>query len=329
VRPFAPFLISLFLLALPGPSAAEEMRSPVNGLSLKEDPSGGDYSFLAIGHLYGSPAKERSFRPAATVLANLDRMNGEGAVFLVTLGDNVRKADERSFALYREVFASKFAIPVFDAPGNHDLADRALYERVFGPTYYHFRYRSELFVILDSELMQTSDERQLREVIETLTKARTDASIRNIFLFSHRLVWAVGEERFRAVYEHLNSAQGYPKLEASKSRLQPVVDGLAAVKPVYWMSGDIGVPWSLPLFYDKADGPRVTYLATGIGDTKQDVFVKVEVRDAGRRVSFVPVSLSGGTVAPIESYGTEHWNDHFAKRPLSWWEKFRRAGDAR
>lgn len=305
------------------------MRSPVNGLILKEDPSGGDYSFLAIGHLYGSPAKERSFRPAETVLANLDKLNGEGAAFLVTLGDNVRKADERSLSLYREAFASKLAMPVFDAPGNHDLADRALYEREFGPTYYHFRYRSELFVILDSELMQTSDERQLREVIEALTKARTDASIRNIFLFSHRLVWALGEDRFRVVYEHLNSAQGYPNLEAFKSKLQPVVDGLAAVKPVYWMSGDIGVPWSLPLFYDRGARPPVTYLATGIGDTKKDVFVKVEIRDAGRNVSFIPVSLSGEALLPVESYGTEHWNDHFAKRRLSWWEKFRRAGDAR
>lgn len=308
-------------MARPALASAEELRSPVNGLA--PPPAGEGYSFYAVGHLYGSQANERSAFPAATILANLDVLNGAGAAFVMTLGDNVRRPEERYFENYRRAFSSKLSIPVYDAAGNHDLRSRALYEKFFGRTAYSFVYGTELFIVMDSERMRQDDPALWEDAERALRRARDDDSIRNVFLFTHRLVWTVGEERFRIVYEHLNSQAGYGDLKAFKAKLMPLVEAVAAVKPVYWLSGDIGAAWTLPLFYEKTGSPAVTYLATGLGDAERDVMVRVDVKKKGREISFTPISLAGGVLAPIESYGTAYWREYFVAHQPSWRERAR------
>jgi len=69
---------------------SQEKPASMNGriVTPVESPEG--YSFFAAGHLYGSPDNRDSVMPASSILANLEHINGSGAKFFVSLGDNVR-----------------------------------------------------------------------------------------------------------------------------------------------------------------------------------------------------------------------------------------------
>jgi len=129
-------------------SYAASIDSSFNGINLDLDEKLEKYSFLVGGHLYGDPSTHSVF-PSASLLANIDMINGSGAKFFVSLGDNVRLTNY--FSHYHKAFTSKLTLPLFNAIGNHDVTDRKMYEARFGKTYYHFVFNNALFVFLDSD----------------------------------------------------------------------------------------------------------------------------------------------------------------------------------
>ena len=130
------------------PVTSGSLESPINHARLNLDDASTPYTFLAAGHLYGAPDVD-SVYPASTFLANIDRINNMGARFFVALGDLYR--EPAHIGSFRECIAD-VRFPVFNAAGNHDVMDRALYEEAFGRTYYSFVYGNEAFVVLDAEL---------------------------------------------------------------------------------------------------------------------------------------------------------------------------------
>lgn len=63
----------------------------------------------------------------------------------------------------------------------------------------------------------------------------------------------------------------------------PEIMRLSQTKKVFMMSGDIGVSWSLPLFYHEDEKHNITYIACGLGDTEKDAIIKVDITRGGGR----------------------------------------------
>ena len=102
--------------------------------------------------------------------------------------------------------------------------------------------------------------------------------------------------------------------------IRPLITDLARTKKVFWFSGDIGVSWSLPLFYNFEQETGITFSAVGIGDTENDSLLQVSVEDNGG-VSVVPISLTGRKAAAVSKYGPDFWRDHFEERKPSFYSR--------
>ncbi|MFH1317461.1 MAG: hypothetical protein ABIH71_00400, partial [Candidatus Omnitrophota bacterium] len=85
--------LSVFLLVFVyGPLAfGAEVKSQFNNSILNLGRKADSFSFLAVGHIYGSC--NDSVYPAASLLANLEVLNNSEAEFMVLLGDVVRRAN--------------------------------------------------------------------------------------------------------------------------------------------------------------------------------------------------------------------------------------------
>ncbi|MDA0323735.1 MAG: metallophosphoesterase [Verrucomicrobia bacterium] len=282
-------------------------------------PGGETFSFLVAGHLRGGPPTRRSGAPASTVTAAIDRFNTTGADLIVLLGDNYYRAVPSHARAFVTQFADRVALPVFNAVGNHDImGSRALYEDTFGPTFFDFRYGGYLFVILDTELSDGSIRgSQLRFFRRCAESAATDPSLRGLFVFSHRQVWAVGSQRYDDVSRYFNNPASYSRPNNFQDVVAPLLRRVAQSKSVVWFSGDSGCRWPLHLLYDQDPETGATYVISGIGDTARDAVLQVVVNTVQASIRIVPVSLTGQEVGSIESYDLEYWRT----RPREYWKR--------
>ncbi len=91
-------------------------------------------------------------------------------------------------------YVSKFEMPFFYVPGNHDLTNKsqvAKWGERYGKRYYHFVYKNALFVCLCSENppdgMGTIDIEQ-RQWLQNVLAANPD--VRWTYVFLHKPIWA-------------------------------------------------------------------------------------------------------------------------------------------
>jgi hypothetical protein len=310
-------LMAFSVLVAAGPEAAasrpDSVVSPINGAALEAIELGRPYSFWVAGHLYGSHGNQTSIFPASSFLANVDRLRDSGASLLVLVGDNFRRPEPLQIAQFQRLMR-RLPFPVFNAPGNHDHPESEHYQQHFGrQSYRRFQGGACLFLVLDSEL---DDGRisgpQLERLLNWLAEAEGDRQIKNVFLFSHHLVWCADHPVLSSIRPYLNSAkhlhQGW-----FAERLGPALERLAQEKCVYWFSGDVGATWSYSTFYWKDPQRNLYYLATGLGDTSRDAILRVHV-DAQGGVNITPISLADRPMLPIESYGVHFWDEFFAQR---------------
>lgn len=264
------------------------------------------YSFLIAGHIYGTPGVLQ----ASTFLANIDPINESEASFLVLLGDIYYKGDKLHLRNFIRTI-NQIDFPVFNAPGNHCLTDRRTYMEHFGNTFGTLRYGTELFIFMDSELDKGNiSGEQLVFLMTAVKNAIPDSSIKNVFVFSHKLIWSPASGWLKPVFDHLNSQRDYPTGENFKAKILPHLIELSQKKNVYCIAGDIGCPWSLPLFFEKSPEHDITYAACGLGDTEKDAMIKVSLDGSGR-ATFQAFPLSGQELEPLETYNTEYWRHYF------------------
>lgn len=271
-----------------------------------------DYSILLAGHLYGN--KSESIYPAASIVANIDLLNELKPKFFVMLGDIVERSDEVEFSAFKRKFTGKLNFPVFNAPGNHDLINRKLYTSEFGETYFSFEHGSEYFIFLDSELDNAEiSGPQLDFVLESIEYVGTKDAIKNLFIFSHRLIWAINNPAFDKILNHANGPRKAFHPKTAKSFSTQILPKLSLMneKKVYIVSGDVGANYAINLLYENLNGGNITYIATGIGDGPNDMILQAIIKDAGNIVEFIPISLTNRKMAPINQYGIEYWKKYF------------------
>lgn len=160
-RRFALFLLFLVLGALEFPLVAmagpgERLAKPINGRPFPRQLARRGLRFAAIGHAYGAVKPLTSMFPAVSLVANVSLINSRDLDFIVLLGDIAYRPWQRQLDnLCR--WLDQIEVPVFLAPGNHDMVDRASLQKRFPvPLYGSFRRGGCLFVLLNTDEEGTS-----------------------------------------------------------------------------------------------------------------------------------------------------------------------------
>lgn len=274
-----------------------QIVSPFNQLRVTD--SSCNYSFIVSGHFHGASTNLSTF-PASTLLANIDILNALHPKFLMSLGDMFLDVNESYLEHYKRSLFEKLKMPLLNAVGNHDLSNGNMYEKVFGQTYFSFTDHSELFIVLNTELNDGSIKgEQFKFLKTTLTKAKSDR-IKNIFIFSHRPVWAEENSKYSRLFEGNTRSQfGSPNFE---KEIRPLLENSEA--KIFWVSGSLaGGPASF--FYDKDEKSSVTFMQTAIRDLPRDAVLQINVNDGN--ISFKGISLTGQKMEPIENYNIDFW----------------------
>ena len=143
-----------------------------------------EYSFLSTGHLYGAPQNIHSNHPSSSALGSIEKLNSFSSKFMVLCGDIFKSTDQILFQNFLNGFASKLNFPIYNAVGNHDVSNRKLYNEYFGKTFFDFRYNSEKFIILDTELKDQLIVQEQLDYIENLfNNISSDSSIKKYIYF--------------------------------------------------------------------------------------------------------------------------------------------------
>ena len=277
-----------------------EIISPFNKKNIID--STADYNFIVSGHFHGASTNTSTF-PAATILAGIDTLNALKPSFLIHLGDLFLDVNEEYIAHYQRVLFDKLHMPLLNAVGNHDLSNHNMYEKIYGKSHYFFTKSTELFIVLNTELNDGNiKDEQLNEFKAALNLIKIK-NIKQIFVFSHRPVWAEGNKRYSRFFKNNTQSRfGFPNY---KKDILPLLQ--QAHVPVYWMSGSTGGGPS-SFFYDKNEEDHITYIQTAIRDTPRDAVLNVSVSKG--EISFKTISLTGQNLLPLEHYNFRFWSQN-------------------
>lgn len=275
-----------------------QVISPFNKLPI--DDTSKNYSFIVSGHFHGASTNISTY-PASTLLGNIDTLNSLAPSFLMSLGDLFLDVNQTYIDHYQKSLFNKLKMPLLNAVGNHDLSNGNMYEKEYGKTFLVFRKNTELFIILNTELNDGSIKGEQLTILKNSINKAKEQNVKNIFIFSHRPVWAETNPEYINLFEgNTHSQFGLPNFE---KEIRPLIE--ASAIPIYWMSGSMAnAPASF--FYDQDEKPTLTFIQTAIRDLPRDAVLQVNVSES--KISFKGISLTGQVLEPIENYNIEYWN---------------------
>jgi hypothetical protein len=244
-----------------------------------------EFDFFVVGHLYGSPSIDDHL-PDKLLLQRLPEIITAKPDFMVSLGDVVYQKSQTDFSNLDATFLKKLPFPLYNTPGNHDIANNpSLYESYFGKqTYFGQEYGPARLIFLNTELVECGlDEPQLEMLQQELNKAINDPETHFIFIFMHKtLVFQI------------------PLME---KYFKPA----ARSKPVIIFAGDVGAWGNLSPYYQRDRWLPLTIVMTGLGDTSQDNIIRVQV--APDSVKMDALFLEDMHSAPLQEYDLNYWMD--------------------
>ncbi|MBN2114985.1 MAG: hypothetical protein JW730_00330 [Anaerolineales bacterium] len=289
-----------------GEISASQVRG-INNIGFPEK-SPAEFDFFVAGHIYGSQGiKDR--QPDAALLAALPAIAEVSPDFLVSLGDMVEQSNAEEFGLLDSTFLSQVSFPVFNTVGNHDVADRSLYEARYGRTFFTFKYGPARMVFLDTERAKCKLNDPQTDVLKTaVTSALRDSEVRYLFVFMHKTFFF--ENDVLAAKQDRMAGPNEWKCYGSKpfrQLMDEVLIPAAQRKPVYLFAGDVGAWGNLTPYYERHPDVPLTMLMTGLGDTDQDNILHVRVDKS--RVTIESILLNGMTPQPLEEFGPAYWEE--------------------
>ncbi|MCD6425033.1 MAG: metallophosphoesterase [Anaerolineales bacterium] len=280
----------------PLPASMNSLPLPTNNSPLR---------FLIAGHVYGKPGDEE-FHPALTFLTNIALINKTMPDFVVLLGDTVWSPSEENFNDLDLLVLNQFEVPVFNAVGNHDVtSNRDLYQSRYGSTVFAFRYKDQLFFILDTNIKYyelTND--QYAFVTDTIQEQ--SPNLKAIHLFMHHLLFLeegeiVGKQLLKPNEGDGRSVEFLAFLE---TELMPISKSI----PVTLYAGDVGAfqGGNLSPLYKKFPDHNIVFLATGLGSNPYDSILMAEYIEDGS-LDIQPLSLTGREMNAIDTYTFDYW----------------------
>jgi len=289
---------------------AQHPIRPIVGSPVLGDEDGSPLLFLVGGHLYGNPAHRERVQPAATFTSRVPELSAMKAEFFISLGDVFRNHDEANIEGTLATLRG-LEMPVYNAVGNHEVwKKRQEYTERFGPTFGGFRIGTSLFVILDTELDPWRITGEQLDFLRQALAIAPAAGMQRLFLFSHRVLFATGNERYDIVFSHCNSRSEWPGDSNFASEVRPLLAAFRKVGEVTWFSGDVGAPGSYGLFVDTDPEIGVRYVATGLGEVESDSLLTVRVGVDGG-VSLERVPLTEVPLTSLDECGVAAWKERF------------------
>lgn len=278
---------------------------PVNVAELPDLRAGDHYRVWIGGHSYGP-----SVYPVASLLTNVERVNDSGVAALFLLGDTLRFPTAPYVRELRRSL-SAFDAPVFVVPGNHEARERGVWNDEFGPSSYSMRLGSDLWIAIDMNLAQGAlPGWRLEWLAEQFRSAAEDGSVRAVVVLSHHVAWTVDEPRLEPLRLRINYPPDYRRGYFARY-IDPLLDDLAATRPVVWVSGDLG---GFPPFYWDDPDRDVRFIGTGLNGGSDDLLVEVQSDGAGS-LSVGLIRLGDRDPGRIDRYGPAYWRAHFADLP--------------
>ena len=276
-----------------------QVVSPFNNQTIGK--TAGDYSFIVSGHFHGASTNRSSF-PASSLLANIDTLNALNPLFLVSLGDLFIDVNETYINNYQRSLFNKLKMPLFNVVGNHDVSNGNMYKKIYGETFFTFGIGTELYIFLDTEMNDGDLKGRQLDFFRNAIARADNPEIKNIFIFSHRPVWATQKK-----YAHLFKGNTRAVFESKnfQNEILPLLTSISGRKNIVWISGSMG-NGAASFFYDKDQTTNITYMQTAIRDLPRDAVLNVKVTEG--KISFQGISFLDQKTEPVESYNPEFWN---------------------
>jgi len=267
-----------------------------------------EFDFFVLGHLYGSPSIEDEM-PAELLLKRLPDIVYASPDFMVSLGDMVYRKKRADFINLNEAFIQNLPFPLYNTPGNHDVAnDRSLYEAYFGSqTYFAKDYGSAHLIFLDTEQVECGlDDPQLDMLQRELDIAINDVKTHFIFVFMHKtLVFQSPELRALHSEQAMPNVWDCQKKDGSNPLMENVFKPAARYKPIVIFAGDVGAWGNLTPYYQRDPWLPLTLVMTGLGDTPRDNVIRVHVSPDALRMDVL--FLEDMHSAPLQEYDLSYW----------------------
>ena len=304
---FSPiFLLLNFLI---GNFSLKAIDAPsLNGRTLKSLNSS-SFSFYIGGHFYGD-AFNKTGLPINTIYSAVDSINSINNYFLVSLGD-LFLDPEKDIESYSRTFFKSIKVPIFNAAGNHDVMG-GYYEKKFKETYFSFNLGSCAFLFLDAE---RNDSKIVLDQLEffksRMSSFLEDSLIKNVFVFSHRPIWAEGNVELSQIFKFNTRSSS---LNNFQSDIEPVLIKLAHTKKVVWCSGSMDVS-PASFFYHFDSISKITYIQTAVRGTNHDGILKVEVN--GNQIDFKTISLTTQPTLSLPEYNVDFFTKGWSQKPIN------------
>lgn len=272
----------------------------VFGCSNKETENN-EYSFFVAGHVYGYPGESKDnigvhppFKDKLDLIKNNNLI--EFGVFtgdIVEDGTNEKEWDELDADI---AYTNK---KVYFAPGNHDIGNskgRTIFKRRYGDTYYSFKHKNDLIIVLDPNLDKWNISGNQLEWLKN-TMASEGTRVDNIFVFFHQVLWWEKDNEFKNF--KLNSLSRRDEEINFWTIIHPLFEELE--KPVYMFAGDAGVKDHGYMYHKNGN---VTLIASGMGGRMEDNFILVDIQK-DKTVHFQLIALNGdnqNALGKLEDY---------------------------
>lgn len=297
----------LLLLALFSSALAAAQVSPYTGQSAVQPDSTGRYRLLIGGHFHGASTNASGF-PAATVLANIDAINATEANVLLSTGDLFLQPDKDS-ARYTSSLFQRLKLPLFNAPGNHDLEGRAYRT----PMPQRIDMGKDRIILLDTERDNSDIKGDQLALLEDLTTEVGTIKPEHVFIVTHRPVWAEDDPRYSALFSgNTRSLTG----NNYKRDVWPLIKRMAANTQVFWISGSMAGRAPASLFFQEHE-PNITYIQCAIRDQLRDAMLIADVDATG--LTWRLWSLTGEETFPVTTYDAAWWEARQSKvEPFNW-----------
>jgi len=167
----------------------QEAVNPWNHLKLNNAP--GTFRFAIMSDRTGG-ARAGVFERA------IDQINILQPEFVVTVGDLVEGSEDAAKMNKQwdqfNGFIAKLQVPFFYLPGNHDLQGPKMDEKwreMFGRRYYHFSYKSVLYLLLNTEDPggKAGPKFSAEQIAYSKKVLADNKDVRWTLVFMHRPVW--------------------------------------------------------------------------------------------------------------------------------------------
>ena len=261
-----------------------------------------EYSFFIAGHTYGNPSERakniglyKPFKDKTAFINNQEKMKHGFLLGDVVWGQNFWKRTQKDI--------SRFNMPIHISRGNHD-GKLENFEKLFGKSYKKFFNGKDLFVILDLNLDHWNISGEQLTFLRNLL--RIDAKkARNIFIFSHQILWFDKEKYSEPVPNSL-----YDRSERTNywSEIEPLL--LGTNKPTFVFAGDVGAfskekrKRNNPIEYSYYKERGISYVTSGMGGGVRDNFIIIDVY-SDNSVRFRLIHLNGeniNSLGKLEDY---------------------------